>query len=95
MIIGSFDLNKNATIKNRDGKISEYKITLNTKVEVTDVTNNNNILNQNFVSSASYNVQDLYTETKKLENKSIETLINKTYQDLLIRLSEKIITEWL
>ena len=87
--------NKNATSRNSTGKVLEYKITLNTKVEVTDIVNNNKILNQNFVSSTSYNVQDLYTETKKLENKSVETLINKTYQDLLIRLSEKIITEWL
>ena len=75
------------------GKVLEYKITLNTKVEVTDIVNNSKILNQNFVSSTSYNVQDLYTETMKLENKSVETLINKTYQDLLISLSEKIITE--
>jgi len=35
-------------------------------------------------------VQDQYSETLKLENKSIENLIDKTYKEFLIKLSEGI-----
>ena len=48
------------------------------------------IFEKNFYSFSSYRVQDEYSETKKLENKTIENLINKIYQDLLIKMSETI-----
>ena len=51
------------------------------------------ILSQTFSYSSTYKVQDQHSETIKLENKSIEDLINKTYQNLLIRLSESILTK--
>ena len=51
------------------------------------------ILNQNFSYSSVYRVQDNHSETIKLENKSIEDLINKTYQNLLIKMSESILTK--
>ena len=82
--------NKIATAKNSAGKILEYKISLNTKVLVKDYITNDDLLNYDFNSSLSYKVQDQFSETTKLENKSIEDLINKTYQDLLIKLSESI-----
>mgnify|MGYP006879269788 CR=1 FL=1 len=50
------------------------------------------ILNQTFTSSTTYKVQDQYSDTIKLEKKSTENLILKIYQDLLIRLSEKIVS---
>ena len=81
---------KNATVKNSAGKILAYKINLSTTVIVKNFTTGNQILNENFASSSSYKVQDQYSETKKLENRVIENLINKTYQDLLIKLSENI-----
>jgi hypothetical protein len=37
-------------------------------------------------------VQEQYFETLKLENKAIENLIEKTYQNLLIEISENITT---
>ena len=40
--------------------------------------------------SISYKVQDEHSETIKLENKTIEDLINKIYQNLLIELSQSI-----
>ena len=52
---------------------------------------NNEILNENFVSSLSYKVQDQHSDTIKLEKRSIENLLDKTYQDLLIKLSENIL----
>ena len=81
---------KNATTKNSAGKILAYKINLSTTVIVKNFTTGNQILNENFASSSSYKVQDRYSETIKLENRAIENLINKIYQDLLIKLSENI-----
>ena len=83
--------NKNATAKNSAGKILGYKINLSTRVTVKDFVTGNQILDENFVSSVSYKVQNQYSETVKLENRSIENLINKIYQDLLIKLSENIL----
>ena len=83
---------KKATAKNSAGKILAYKINLSTTVIVKNITTGNQILNENFAASSSYKVQDQYSETVKLENRAIEDLINKTYQDLLIKLSEKMQT---
>ena len=77
---------KSSTAKSSTGKILEYKIKLITKVEIDDV-NNNTILNHNFTSFSSYKVQDQYSETLKLENRSIENLLEKTFQDLVVQMS--------
>ena len=84
---------KNATVKNSDGQILEYKITLNTDVKVADFITKDEILNQIFTSSLTYKVQDNYSDTVNLENRSIEDLLNKTYQELVVRLAQNIITE--
>ena len=82
---------KKATAKNSAGKIMEYKLTLNTQVIIKDYLSNKEILNRNFESFSSYKVQDQHSETIKLENKTIENLLNKTYQDLLINISDNIV----
>ena len=84
---------KKSTSKDATGKILEYKINLNTKVIVKNYLTNDTLLDKNFISSSSYKVQDQYSETIKHENRVIENLINKTYQDLLIKLSENILTK--
>ena len=84
---------KNATSKNTAGKILEYKVNLNTKVIIKNYHTDKKILDKNFVSSSSYKVQDQHSETIKLENKLIENLINQTYQELLIKLSENILVK--
>ena len=81
---------KHATSKNSAGKILEYKIILNTEVEIKDFATDNEILNKTFISSLTYKVQSLYSDTVNLEKKTIENLINKTYQKLLIKLSQNI-----
>jgi len=81
---------KNATFKNSAGKILEYKITLNIKVEIKDFVTDNEILNETFISSLTYKVQSQYSDTVNLENRSIETLINNAYQKLLTKLSQNI-----
>ena len=80
--------NKDATAKDSAGKILEYKITLNSNIIIKDYLTNDEILNRNFSYSSTYKVQDLYSETKKLEKKSIINLINKTHQNLLFKMSE-------
>jgi len=82
--------NKNATTKNNDGTTSEYKISLNTKIKVTDAITNNNILNQDLNYSLNYKVQDQYFDTVKLEKKSIESLLDKTYQEIFVKLLDNI-----
>jgi hypothetical protein len=81
---------KNATAKNSAGKILQYKITLNTDIKVTDFITKDKILNQIFVSSLTYKVQDKYSDTVDLENRSIEDLLNKTYQELVTRLAQNL-----
>ena len=84
---------KTSTVKNSSGKILEYKISLNSNIIVKNFLTNDEILSQNFSSSSSYKVQDQYSETVKLENTITENLLNKTYQDLLIKISENISAE--
>ena len=84
---------KSSTSKDAAGKILEYKINLNTKIIVKNYLTNDTLLDKNFISSSSYKVQDQYSESIKLENKVTENLINKAYQELLIKLSENILTK--
>ena len=82
---------KKATSKDSTGKILEYKVTLNTKIEINDYLTNDQILNQNFISSLNYKSQNEYSDTVKLENQSINSIINNTYEELLIKLSQNIL----
>ena len=74
-------------MKNNAGKILEYEINLNTKIIISNFLTNQEILNKDFNYSIGYKVQDEHSETIKLENKNIENLIDKTYQDALIKIS--------
>ena len=79
---------KNPTAKDSSGKTLEYKITLKTKILINDFTTGKKLLNRDFISSLSYKVQDQYSDTIRIENQSIENLINKSYQEILIYLSK-------
>ena len=81
-------LNKNATAKDSAGKILGYKINLSTTVTIKDIMTEDEVLNETFILSSTYKVQDEFFETKKVEDQIIENLIDKTYQDLLMKLSE-------
>tara|TARA_Y100000590_G_C15445432_1_gene910574 strand:+ start:50 stop:535 length:486 start_codon:yes stop_codon:yes gene_type:complete len=82
---------KNSTVKDNKGKILEYKIILNSNIQISDFLTNEEILNQNFTYSSAYKVQDQLSETKKLENRSIQNLIEKTYEEIVIKISENIL----
>jgi hypothetical protein len=85
--------NKEATAKDNAGKILEYKITIKIKIITTDFITDKKILNQTFASSLTYKVQDQHFNTVKLEDKSVENLINKIFQEILIKLSHNITTK--
>jgi len=78
---------KTPTIKNSSGKILEYKINLTTQVIIKNFLTGDEILNYTFDQSSSYKVQDQYFETTRLENASIENLVNNTYEELIIQLT--------
>jgi len=85
--------NKNATVKDSAGKVLEYRIILSNNIIIKDYLTDDQILSHTFSYSSTYKVQGQHSETIKLENKSIEDLINKTYQNLLIKMSEGILTK--
>ena len=78
---------KTAKVKNSAGKILEYKISLNTNIEIKDYFSNDQMLSHNFNYSSSYKTQDQFSDSLRLENKTIENLLDKTYQDLLIEMA--------
>ena len=85
--------NKKATAKNTSGKILQYKISLNIDVKIKDYLTEDEILNETYSSSFTYKIQKQYSDTLKLEERSINQLVDKTYQQILIKLSENIITK--
>ena len=80
--------NKAASAKDSAGKVLEYRNLLSSNIIIKDYLTDDEILNQNFSYSSTYKVQDKYSETKQIENKSTNDLINKTYQNLIIKMSE-------
>ena len=66
---------KKSTVKDSAGKILEYKITLNTNIIINDFLTDEAILKQEFSTYSNYKVQDQHSETKNLENKTLENLI--------------------
>ena len=77
---------KKPTVKDSSGNILEYEINLNTNIIINDFLSGEEIMNQNFNYSISYKVQDEHSDTIKLEDQNILNLINKTYQDSLIKI---------
>ena len=62
----------------------------NTKIKITDFITSEKLLDQNFNSSLIYKIQDQYSDTIKLENQTIENLLNKTLQEIIINLTKNI-----
>ena len=63
---------------------------MNTNIIINDFLTDTTMLKQNFNYSISYKVQDEHADTLKIENQNIENLINKTYQDILIKIPQVI-----
>jgi len=82
--------NKSANIKNSAGKVTAYRMSIVSKITINDLSTKNIIVNESFVNSVTYKIQDQYSDTVNLEIQTVENLINKTYQDLIIKFSESI-----
>ena len=82
--------NKNETSKDSSGKALYYKINLSTTIIVKNYITEEEILNEKLTFGSSYKVQNQYSETLIIENKIVENLINKTYEELLIKLTQNI-----
>ena len=93
LLILNVEKTKSETSKDSSGKVLEYKINLNTNVEAKNYVTSKSILKQNFNSSLNYKVQNKYSDTLTLEEKTIDDLIDKTYQDILFNLSKNIIVK--
>ena len=76
------------TVKNSVGNILEYEISLSTNIIINDFLTDKKILEHNFNYSIAYKTQDEHSDTLKLEKQNIENLINKTYQDAMIKISQ-------
>ena len=90
-LILSVTKNKEAAVRNLTGKITDYRISVETRIQVKDNLTSDEILDEVFNSSVTYKTQNEYSDTISLENSSFDNLMDKTYQDLLIKLSESII----
>ena len=87
-ILINVSIDKKATAKDSAGKVLEYKVILSSNITIKDYLTDDKLLNKTFSYSSAYKTQDQHTETIKLENKSIEDLVNKIYQNLLIEMSQ-------
>ena len=81
---------KTPTVKDSAGKILEYKINVMTNIIINDFYNDKELVKHDFNYSSSFEVQDQHSETIKLENLNIQNLINKTYQNIIIKISENL-----
>ncbi len=79
---------KKATVKNTTGKTLEYRIALNTNFKVNDAFTGEEFINIQLPYSTSYKVQDKHFDTIKTESKTVENLMEKTFQEILIKISE-------
>ena len=82
--------NKEASTKDKSGKILEYRITLNTHIKVKNYDTEDLIFNKNFSNSLSYKTQSQYSQSMSSENKIVDDLIEQTYQEFLITLIQNI-----
>ncbi len=81
---------KMATAKDTTGKTLEYKMSLNINIKITKNTDNDVVLDKIYNSSLRYKIQEQYSDTIKLENKSVKDIIDQIYQNILIDLSNNI-----
>jgi hypothetical protein len=79
-----------ATVKDKTGKTKQYKVTLKAKVKATEYLSENILLDETFEASINYGVQDNYSNTILIENKSIEDLTEIIFQNIFRKLTIKI-----
>ena len=64
----------------------KYKITINSDLRMTDVNNDQVLVSNNSSLSKTYKVLDRLSKTETLENNIISNLIQRTTQELFLKL---------
>ena len=80
---------KSIALKDSAGNAVKYKITINSELRVTDVNNDRVLVAHNSSLSETYKVLDRLSKTETLENNIISNLIQRTTQELFLKLLQK------
>jgi len=80
--------NKETRSKSKTGEEIEYKITMNSVIKIIDVMSDTILLNKKIILSENYKVQDTSFESETLENKTVNNLIDRISQNLLLSVSQ-------
>ena len=75
-------------LKDRSGKETKNKISLDVEVKVIDILSNKTLAVFNNTLSETYMVQDRISETNKLENDIISNLVDRITQLLMMKISQ-------
>tara|TARA_B100001123_G_C15207313_1_gene985792 strand:+ start:849 stop:1337 length:489 start_codon:yes stop_codon:yes gene_type:complete len=79
---------KIATTKSSTGKATAYKIKVESNIEVIDYDMGNVILADTFSSSLNYKVQDQYSETINIEEKTLKNILLRIHEKIIIKISK-------
>jgi len=79
---------KVATTKSSTGKATAYRIKVKTNIEIIDYDMGNVILADTFSSSLNYKVQDQYSDTINVEEKTLKNILLRINQNLMIKISK-------
>ena len=85
--------NKTAISKDQSGQPLEYKMNIRAKILAIDFLTNNEILKYESSKSVAYAVQEQYSNTLKFENNSINNLVDSIYEEILIQLTDAIVSK--
>jgi len=80
---------KSIALKDSGGNAVKYKITINSDLRMTDVNNDQVLVSNNSSLSKTYKVLDRLSKTETLENNIISNLIQRTTQELFLKLLQK------
>ena len=83
-------INKIPTAKDRAGKVLGYKIAVSSTITMKDSSIGDELVNESFETSSTYKVQEQFSETKNVENDTLQNLINQIYDNLLIKINQNI-----
>ena len=76
--------------KDGTGKILSYRITINIQISMNDNLTNKNLINKNFTNSLTYKIQKRYSDTIEAEKQTVNNLIEKIYENMVITLTQNI-----
>ena len=80
--------NKETRSKSKTGEDIEYKISINFNIKIIDIMSGTILLNKKMILSENYKVQDSSFESENLESKTVNNLIDRISQNLLLLLSQ-------